>query len=213
MTTASHPPLPRRVVLKLKRIVRELNKHERDWSRAWPLIDPIEGWLEGGQERWLFNAARSLSDGSNIVEIGSYKGRSTCCLGFGCYGAKKRVYAIDRFDGGPDLPRQDSLREFSENIERCGLSEYVVASVGMSSEIGKNWTKPIHLLFVDGSHQYEDVVTDFDVFFPKVVANGIVAFHDVDPKWPGVLRAWNEVVKSNLVDVGHSFSLAYGRKR
>jgi len=82
----------------------------------------------------------------------------------------------------------------------------------MSSEIGKNWTKPIHLLFVDGSHQYEDVVSDFDVFFPKVVANGIVAFHDVDPKWPGVLRAWNEVVKSNLVDVGHTFSLAYGRK-
>jgi Methyltransferase domain len=212
MTVSQHPPLRARIVLKLKRIVRELDRGEREWIQAWPLIQPIEGWLYGGQERWLFDSARSLSNGSNIVEIGSYKGRSTCSLGFGCRGTQKRVFAIDRFDGGPDLPRADTFQDFSRNVEQCGLSEYIVPIVASSTDVARTWRKPIHLLFVDGSHKYEDVVADFVGFFPHVVSGGIVAFHDVETTWPGVLQAWNDVVRGRLTSLGNCHSLAYGSK-
>jgi hypothetical protein len=71
---------------------------------------------------------------------------------------------------------------------------------------------PIHLLFVDGSHEYEDVLRDFRGFAPHVAPGGTIALHDVEPVWPGPLRAWHEEIKHQLTDIGHCSTLAYGRK-
>ena len=209
------PPLPRRITLKLRRIYLDVTgpRIEREWRRAWPLIDSVEGWLAEGQERWLFESAYSLPSPANIVEIGSFKGRSTCCLASGCRGTNKHVYAVDTFDGNNcDFPDRAFLREFSANVRRCGLSRYVEPVVGISHEIARTWSKPIDLLFIDGSHQFEDVVADFEGFFPHVVPSGIVALHDVVEDKPGPLRAWIEVARERLLDVGNCKSLAYGRK-
>jgi predicted O-methyltransferase YrrM len=166
-----------------------------------------------GQERWLFENAYSLPSPANIVEIGSFKGRSTCFLMSGCRGTEKRVFAIDTFNGNnDDFGYRDYFAEFSQNVKRCGLSEYVQPVVGLSSKVAESWNKPIHLLFIDGSHVYEDVLSDFEAFFPHVVPGGIVAFHDVIEAWPGPLRVWHDIVKHRLVDVGYRLSLAYGRK-
>jgi len=209
------PPMPRRIKLKLKRIYRDLTGPaiEREWRRAWPLVDSVPGYLFEGQEQWLFEAAYSLPGPANIVEIGSFRGRSTCALASGCRGTEKRVFAIDTFDGNDcDFPARNFLDEFSGNVKRCGLSEYVVPMVGVSREIARTWSEPISLLFIDGSHKHEDVLADFDGFFPHVVPGGMVAFHDVCDDWPGVLQAWNDTAKQRLTDVGKVLSLAFGRK-
>jgi len=204
--------LARQIGLKIKKIARDLDPAEREFQRVWPLIQSVEGFLVEGQERWLFDAARSAPEHSNLVEIGSFKGRSTCSLAFGCLGTKKHVFAIDLFDGGPDLQRRDSFQEFSANIKRCGLSELVQPLIGLGTEIAKTWSRPIHLLFIDGSHRYEDVLADFAAFCPHVVPGGIVACHDVCEEWPGVFRAWHEVIKHQLNDIGYSTTLGFGRK-
>jgi predicted O-methyltransferase YrrM len=204
-----------RVRLKMKRVISELAEtpQERDFRRIWPLIDSIEGWLLPAEGNWLFNTARSLPDGALILEVGSFKGRSTCCLALGCVGTGRQVFAVDSFDGGPDLPTANSLPAFSENIERCELSDFVRPIVGLSTDVAKNWKSPIHLLFIDGSHQFEDVLADFDAFFPHVPPGGIVAFHDVrNESWPGVGRAWNETIKHQLKEIGYRETLAYGRR-
>ena len=205
-------PLTTRVILKIKRTVRELNMAEREFVRAWPRISPIEGWLSDAEAKWLFKSAHSLRDGANLVEIGSFKGRSTCCLAFGCRGTEKRVFAIDSFDGGPDLEPHDSFQEFCWNIEGRQLSGYVEPVRGISWEVAKTWSKPIHFLFIDGSHIYEDVMADFASFFPHVVRGGIIAFHDVQENHPGVLKAWQETFKPKLEDVGHCDNIGYGKK-
>lgn len=166
-----------------------------------------------GEERWLFDAAYSLPGQANIVEIGSFKGRSTCALAFACRGTGKRVFAIDTFNGnGWDLDECDFFPQFSENVERCGLSRYVEPVVGLSTEVGRTWSKPVHLLFIDGSHEYEAVKADFETFFPHVVPGGVVAFHDVIENWPGPLRLWHETVREKLAETGLCQSLAYGRR-
>jgi predicted O-methyltransferase YrrM len=177
-----------------------------------PLIAPTEGWLFDAEPKWLFERALSLPDGANLVEIGSFKGLSTSCLAFGCRATKKRVFAVDTFDGGPDLQRHDSFQEFCSNIERCQLSEYVEPVRGISWEIAKTWKKPVHFLFIDGSHIYEDVMADFASFFPHVVPGGIIAFHDVHENHPGVLKAWHETFKHQLSGTGYCDSIGYGRK-
>src|ERR1700716_775047 len=99
--------LATRLKLKIKKVAHELSKTqaEREFGQTWPLIDSIGGWLPKDEAEWLFNSARSVPEPTNLVEIGSYKGRSTCCLALGCRNTKKRIFAIDSFDGGPDLPK------------------------------------------------------------------------------------------------------------
>jgi predicted O-methyltransferase YrrM len=206
-------PFTTRVALKIKRTIRELNPAEREFGRVRPLINQIPGLLYGDEDKWLFRTARSLPDSANLVEVGSYKGRSTCCLAFGCQGSKKRVFAVDSFNGNEwDFNERGFFQEFWQNIERCSLSQYVEAVVGLSSEVAKTWNKPIHFLFIDGSHRYEDVLVDFAGFSPHVVAGGIVAFHDVNEYWPGVLKAWHETIKHQLRDTGVCGCINYGRK-
>ncbi len=202
-----------RVAFKVRKILRMLDPEEREFRRIWPLIDSVEGHLVSGQEQWLFRAARALPEGSNIVEIGSFKGRSTCCLGFGCRGSQKKIFAVDSFNGNDwDFPERDFLKEFRHNINRCGLSNFVKPTVGLSTEVAKTWKEPIQMLFVDGSHRYEDVLADFAGFFPFVVDGGLVAFHDVVDTWPGVYDAWNKVLKQKLVNRGSCSTLAFGLK-
>jgi predicted O-methyltransferase YrrM len=207
-------PLATRLRLKIRKIARELTQPaaEREFNRMWPLIDSIEGWLPQIEGQWLFNTAQSLPDLANIVEIGSYKGRSTCCLALGCRSSKKRVFAIDSFDGGPDLPKANSLKDFSENLKRSGLAGYVQPVVGLSGDMARAWDKPIHFLFIDGSHAYEDVVADFVGFYLHVAPGGIIALHDVGDDWPGVLNAWHRNIKDLLAETGHCGTIGYGRK-
>src|ERR1700759_5182772 len=99
-------PFVTRVGLKIKRIARELAETpaERGFRRKWPELDSIEGWLLPSEGKWLFNAARSTPRGATIVEIGSYKGRSTSCLALGCLDSRARIFAIHSFDVGPNFP-------------------------------------------------------------------------------------------------------------
>jgi predicted O-methyltransferase YrrM len=210
---------------------RRVSAADREFLRVWPHIERIEGLLiSPGQEQWLFKTARSLPDKSVIVEIGSFKGRSTCCLAYGCRGTSKHVFAIDTFEGndkdfkpgealyGGQAFNDSFLGMFNKNIAENGLTAYVTAIPARSADAAKSWTQPIQMLFIDGSHQYEDVLMDFEAFFPHVVPGGVVAFHDVhdSPKrpisFPGVLKVWQETASPHLVDHGHCATLAFGRR-
>jgi hypothetical protein len=59
--------------------------------------------------------------------------------------------------------------------------------------------QPIDLLFIDGSHDYEDVLADIDMWTPLLADEGIVAFND--PYAPGVNRALRERMFSRLLPV------------
>jgi hypothetical protein len=214
--------IPKRLA---RQVAQKLDPLEREFRKVWPSINSIDGLLVSPiQERWLFRTARSLPDRVIIVEIGSFKGRSTCCLLYGCRGTHKHVFAIDTFAGNTTDFKQGEplysglsfsgqfLDDFRSNIEKRQLSSYVTPIQGWSSEIAKTWNKPIHLLFIDGSHKYEDVLADFEGFFPHVVPGGIIAFHDVVPNWPGPFRVWQEVASKLLFGTGKCSTLAFGKK-
>lgn len=195
-------------------IIQKIFPSERKFCRIWPAINKIEGLLVSPcQERWLFKKAKSLRKDAIIVEIGSFKGRSTCCLALGCKNTNKHVFAIDTFNGNNvDFDKRDFFKEFWFNIQKCDVSAYVTPIRKYSTEVANTWNKNIDMLFIDGSHQYEDVIADFSGFFPCVVAGGIVAVHDVEEKHPGSLKAWHEHIKYHLKNVGYCSTLAYGIK-
>jgi predicted O-linked N-acetylglucosamine transferase (SPINDLY family)/glycosyltransferase involved in cell wall biosynthesis/predicted O-methyltransferase YrrM len=171
-----------------------------------------------GQEAYLFNKVKSLPDDAVIVEIGSYKGRSTVAMAMACIGTKRKIYCIDTWNGNDrDFSDREFFGVWQQNIKKNGVDQYVVPLQGFSHEVLKRWyeltnTREVNFIFIDGSHQYLDVLQDFQLSFPLVKNGGWIAFHDVIHTWPGSEKVWHKIAKYYLVSHEYSSSLACGQK-
>lgn len=139
----------------------------------------IEGWLSDAQGSALFEAAAGTTGKGLIVEIGSWKGRSTAWLAAGARLAAARVYAIDPHAGSREDPAAATLGEFRANLARAGVADVVEPLVMTSAEAARALDGPVELLFIDGDHSYDAVRLDADLWLPRLVEGGVVMFHDV----------------------------------
>ncbi len=140
----------------------------------------IEGWLSPKEAEQLFRlATASTFLEGDIVEIGSWKGKSTVIFGAVCKETGKgKVFAIDPHTGSPEHGDVWTYPEFEKNIKEANLEEYIIPIIKTSQEAAKDWNRPIRLLWIDGNHEFYYVKKDYSLFSPHVVTNGIVAFHD-----------------------------------
>lgn len=181
-------------------------------------VKSIPGFMIPGQEEYLFNKVQSLPEEAVIVEIGSFKGRSTVAMGYACIGTNRKIYAIDTWDGNDsDFSERQFFEIWRQNIQINGLEEYVIPLRGYSHDTLSCWHeltdgKDIDFIFIGGSHQYLDVLKDFELSFPLVKDGGWIAFHDVIHTWPGPERVWHKTAKYILVNHEYSSSLACGQK-
>src|SRR5690606_13349822 len=116
----------------------------------------------------LYTLAGSIPSKGVVVEVGSYRGRSTVILALGAKGRKGKVYAIDPFEGTKgvipvNLHDRDIL---GHALEHYGVTDTVEVITATSLAAVKKWSRPIDLLFLDGSHEYEDVLADLNAWSP-----------------------------------------------
>lgn len=134
----------------------------------------VEGWLSEKEGLYLYSLARLVSKLGCIVEIGSWKGKSTIWLAMGSQAVGGgKVYAVD-----PHTPDGSSEKAFRENIKKAGVESIVVPMVMSSIEAVQGWQKPIGILWIDGDHKYRGVRSDFFGWYPHVVEGGVIALHD-----------------------------------
>ena len=109
-----------------------------------------------------------------------------------------RIYAIDPHTGSSEhreqLGKVWTFDEFKKNIEGAGAGDMVMPIVKTSEEAAGDFTEPVELLFIDGAHDYETVHGDITGFKPLVKEGGLLCGHDYSRRWPGVVRAVNELV-------------------
>jgi predicted O-methyltransferase YrrM len=142
-------------------------------------VSGVEGWLSNDQGRALHAAASASTGRGAIVEIGSWKGRSTIWLAAGARQAGQRVIAIDPHAGSREDPTASTFDAFRTNLERAGLIDQVEVMVMTSADAARAVDGPVELLFVDGDHSPEGARRDADLWLPRVLPGGIVMFHDV----------------------------------
>jgi len=154
-------------------------------SKLLTQLESIEGWLRDDEAILLNQLAAQANPGTVIVEIGSWKGKSTVALGLS---ARVPVYAIDPHTGSPEHRQKgkpvDTYADFLNNIKRHNLTKKVKPLRLTSKEAVKKISKPISLLFIDGDHSYQAVSQDFKDYYPKLQLGGTIAFHDTI-SWPG----------------------------
>ncbi|MEQ8232065.1 MAG: class I SAM-dependent methyltransferase [Gammaproteobacteria bacterium] len=193
------------------------------FEAVWPEIDTVPGFLAPNQERCLFDLVSALPQDALVLEVGSFLGRSTVSMAFACRNSERRIFAVDTFEGNAhDFVKGKNkihwegdsfFPVFWQHLRERGLDRHVIPLRATSLAIARCWGKPLDMIYLDGSHQYEDVVAEIDAFVPWLKPGGCVAMHDVIEGWPGVYRAWNEKLANELVDQGHVGSLRYGYVR
>ena len=162
------------------------------------LVDSVDGWLAGDEALALHHAAAAIASPDPVaVEIGSWKGRSTVAIAsaFRDRGAGT-VYAVDPHCGARPhrlTGEDDTQAAFEANIARAGLTGHVQLLRMLSADARPLVTRPIDLVFIDGSHLYEDVLRDIELWTRDLAAGATVALHDVI-FFDGVNRAVRERV-------------------
>lgn len=146
-------------------------------------------------------AVNSFASGT-FVEVGSWKGRSAAYLGVEIMNSGKpiKLICVDTWKGSlehkdMDVIISDSLyNEFIKNTQP--ISSVLVPMRMTSLEAAKQFEdNSLDFVFLDASHEYEDIMADLEAWYPKVKAGGLFAGHDYHVSraaWPGVAAAVEE---------------------
>src|SRR2546429_1111289 len=169
-------------------------------AEAWERVRVAPGFLTEREARFLTLAAACTPGQGVILEIGSFKGKST--VGLASIAARYRlgkVVAVDPHTApsstDPGLGGQaSSFDDFRHTLARAGLTDHVEVHRTFSRELATAWNRPIRLLWIDGDHTYPGAKQDLDLFAPHLATGGVVALHDVLHNFAGPIRVFVEDV-------------------
>lgn len=149
-------------------------------------VAEVEGWMTPGQARKLWDCASAVRKGGHIVEIGSFRGRSTIVLARAA-DPDVTVVAIDPHAGNDRGPQElEGFEEhaaadydvFRENLQRAGVADRVRHLRKFSSDAKADVPGEIDLLYIDGAHRLRPALDDIRGWSAKISPGGTLLIHD-----------------------------------
>ncbi|HZH33342.1 MAG TPA: class I SAM-dependent methyltransferase [Pyrinomonadaceae bacterium] len=182
-------------------------------------VENVEGFLTPHEMRFLALLAAYPTAKGEVLEIGSFKGKSTVILAkAAALTGNGRINAVDPMtapsETDPDLRGDESsFPDFQKNLEKHGVTNTVEFNRTFSFELAKTWNKPIRFLWIDGDHTYKGTKLDFDGFAPHLSDGAIVAIHDVLHAFEGGVRVVMEdiLLSRNFGACGFVGSIAWAQ--
>jgi hypothetical protein len=163
--------------------------------------DRIDGWFF--HPNLYSKMVQNCNPNGTLVEIGVWKGKSLSYLCVEAFNHSPgiNVVGVDTWAGSlehqndPSIKNNTLFDEFSQNIRPVSQNLSVMKMPSLQA-VGQFPDKSLDGVFIDGSHEYNDVKDDILAWAPKVREGGILAGHDYIFFWPGVVRAVNELFPS-----------------
>ena len=146
---------------------------------------------------------------SHFIEIGGFLGCSSVYMGVEIFNSGKNIKfdVIDKWDFNwkmEDGREVYTYTEFLKNIEP--LKEIINPIKAFSKDIGKNYEdETIDFIFIDADHEYDGVMNDIKIWYPKVKKNGIIAGHDYVESFSGVIKSVKEYFNDDFEVKGTSW--------
>jgi predicted O-methyltransferase YrrM len=165
----------------------------------------IEGWFDFDDIYELALRRCSARKSARFVEVGAYKGRSTCFMAerLAETGLDVRFDVVDTFAGDDDVGHTDLWPEFAANLERAGMLSRLTAHRRPSADAAREFDdQSLDFVFIDARHTYEAASEDLAAWWPKVRPGGLIAGHDYTNS-PGVRAAVDEFVARH--GLAHAF--------
>lgn len=157
-----------------------------------PTFDIPKNQIHKDQIPVLYKLA-DMVNAKKVIEIGSWVGESTSHWATAVKDRGGIVYSVDWFQGnyGTDLnpiaEKIDVYSIFINNLTELGLRDFVRVFYMESSEAVKFIDDgSMDIVFIDASHEYNNVKRDIELWYPKVKEGGIICGHDCES------REWDE---------------------
>jgi predicted O-methyltransferase YrrM len=150
------------------------------------LAADVDGWLTSDQGRRLHHAAARCHATARIVEIGSFRGRSTIVLAASAP-AGVEIVAIDPHAGNDRGPGEidgyateaaSDRDAFRVNLQRAGVADRVRHVPLFSDAAHAEVADPIDVLYIDGAHRYVPARADIRSWGNRVADGGTLLIHD-----------------------------------
>ena len=150
------------------------------------LVADVEGWLTDDQVARLHAAASASPPGGRVVEIGSFRGRSTVVLA-SAVDPSTEVVAIDPHAGNDRGPQEIEGFEaeaatdnevFEANLAAAGVRDRVTHHRAFSDAAHDLVAGDIDVLFIDGAHRFAPARADIRDWGARVAPGGRMLIHD-----------------------------------
>lgn len=174
----------------------------------------IQGW--NGLSK-IFHVLIEETKPSLIIEVGTWKGQSAINMANFCKenNMNTKIWCVDTWLGALEFwgefknskERNLLLKngypqiyyQFISNVVLSGVKDYIVP-FPTTSLIGARYFRENNikskLIYIDASHEYEDVKMDINEYY-KLLDNGGIIFGDDYESWIGVKKSVNEFVETN----------------
>jgi len=143
----------------------------------------LPGWFDF--QDIYSEAVEKAKDGSKFVELGAWYGKSTAYMGVEIInsGLKIKFDCVDTWEGSIEHQELDVVKNsllydtFLSNITPVASAITPVRLTSLNA--AKQYEdRSLDFVFIDASHQYQDVIDDINAWLPKLKDNGIIAGHD-----------------------------------
>ena len=155
------------------------------------------GFMPADEGLALYEAAERAAKVGDLLEIGTYCGKSTIYLAAAAATADRVVVTIDHHRGSeeqqpgweyhdptlvdPRVGLMDTLPAMRRTLHAAGVEDRVIAIVGRSPAVARLWNTPVGLVFIDGGHTDEHAQADYEGWAHHVLPGGLLVIHDVFP--------------------------------
>lgn len=171
----------------------------------------IKGMTQSYAGQLLFTLAYMQNLEGDVIEIGSFLGKSTFFLGNAVkLSGNGKLFAIDHFKGNKtkehlykvnneDLSDLEGL--FRGNIKRSHLEDYVTLINKPSQDASREIKdKSVRLIFIDGDHSGKGVLNDISFYRKKLKNNATIIFDDYNPQtFPDLVDVVNQFVSKEKI--------------
>ncbi len=152
---------------------------------------------------WFYEMIfKNIPEGGSTIEVGVWFGHGVAFMSHLSKESKKKlnVYAVDTFKGSNEPTHKKVVEshggniyfQFDDYMKQTGSD--VVALIGESMQMSEHFEdNSIDFIYLDASHDYENVCKDIISWMPKVKEGGVLAGHDYN-SWGGVTQAVNELL-------------------
>ena len=181
----------------------------------------LDGWLHPSQAQTLWCHAAAVSPPGTVVEIGSYRGRSTTVLAAAVADGVE-VVAIDPHAGNDRGPYQwhgtydegeGDFARFHGNLAAAGVADRVRHVRRRSGDALDDVDGDVDVLFVDGAHAYRAARADIDRWGARVSPGGTMLVHDAYLSVGVTLAIFRSLVPGTTFRfAGRTRSLVYYRR-
>jgi predicted O-methyltransferase YrrM len=149
-------------------------------------LDPAHDWELPYAERAILDGITRMLGPSAIFEFGTFTGKTTLLLANAAPLAQVHTIDLPPSGDGEDVVGSAFIGELAaDRIIQHRADSRVFDYSALEGAVD--------LVFIDASHEFDDVVSDSEHALRLLKPDGLVVWDDYHPRHPGVYRALNQL--------------------